>query len=76
LMDFGKATLTNKNRYQSPSGFYKEIEDEDKFKQWLLHTIQENTGRRTFYGGKRKRTLTKKRINRKSKYTNKHRGRR
>ena len=22
LMDFGKATLTNKNRYQSPSGFY------------------------------------------------------
>jgi serine/threonine protein kinase len=76
LMDFGKATLTNKNRYQSPSGFYKEIEDEDKFKKWLLHTIQENTGRRTFYGGKRKRRLTKKRINRKSKYTNKHRGRR
>jgi hypothetical protein len=73
LMDFGKATLTRNNRYQSQSGFYKQIDDEDKFEQWLSQTIQENMGRRTFYGGRRKKILTKNRRNRKTKYTYKRR---
>ena len=75
LMDFGKATLTDNSRYQSPSGFYKEINDISKFEQWLSHKIQENTGRRSFYGGRRKRRLTKNKKNRKSRYTYKRRGR-
>ncbi len=76
LMDFGKATLTHNNRYQSPSGFYKEIDDISKFEQWLLHKIQENTGRRTFYGGRRKKRRTKNRRNKKARNTYKQRGRR
>ena len=60
LMDFGKATLTNKNRYQSPSGFYKQLDDQGKFDEWLSHAIQQNTGRRHFYGGKKRRTHKKK----------------
>ena len=59
LMDFGKATLTNNNRYQSPSGFYKEIDTKEKFDKWLSHTIQPNIGL-TFYGGKKKTKITKK----------------
>ena len=60
LMDFGKATLTNKNRYQSPSGFYKQLDDQGKFNEWLLHEIHENTGLRKFYGGKKRKTHKKK----------------
>jgi hypothetical protein len=56
LMDFGKATLTNKNRYQSPSGFYKQLDDQGKFDEWLTHAIQQNTGRRKFYGGRKRKT--------------------
>jgi hypothetical protein len=77
LMDFGKATLTDKNRYQSPSGFYKEIEDKDSFSTWVFGTTSPNKNvRRTFYGGRRKKRVTKNRRNRKSKYTNKQRRRR
>jgi hypothetical protein len=75
LMDFGNATLTDNNRYQSPYGFYKEIDDRSEFEHWLSNTIQENTGRRSFYGGRRKRRLTKNKKNRKSRYTYKRRGR-
>jgi len=58
LMDFGKATLTNNNRYQSPSGFYKEIDTKEKFQKWLSHEIQPNIGL-TFYGGKKKKNIKK-----------------
>ena len=60
LMDFGKATLTNSNRYQSPSGFYEQIDNKEKFDAWLSHTIHVNTGRRSFYGGRKQRTHKKK----------------
>lgn len=60
LMDFGKATLTDKNRYQSPSGFYKQLDNKEKFNEWLSHAIQVNTGRRHFYGGKKRKTHKKK----------------
>jgi hypothetical protein len=60
LMDFGKATLTNKNRYQSPSGFYKQLDDAEKFNEWLSPTIRQNTGRRHFYGGRKRKTHKKK----------------
>jgi hypothetical protein len=56
LMDFGKATLSEKNRYPSPSGFYKQLNDREKFNEWLSHAIQVNTGRRHFYGGKKRKT--------------------
>lgn len=60
LMDFGKATLSDKNRYQSPSGFYEQLDDAEKFNEWLTHTVRQNTGRRNFYGGKKRRTNKKK----------------
>lgn len=56
LMDFGKATLSEKNRYQSPSGFYKQLNDREKFNEWLSHKIHVNTGSQTFYGGKKRKT--------------------
>ena len=56
LMDFGKATLSEKNRYPSPSGFYKQLNDREKFNEWLSHKIHVNTGSQTFYGGKKRRT--------------------
>lgn len=60
LMDFGKATMSKKNRYPSPSGFYKELNDRENFNEWLSHKIHENTGQRHFYGGKKRRTHKKK----------------
>ncbi len=60
LMDFGKATLSDKNRYQSPSGFYEQLDDQGKFDEWLTHAVRQNTGRRNFYGGKKRRTNKKK----------------
>jgi hypothetical protein len=66
LMDFGKATLTNSNRYQSSSGFYEQINNKVEFDAWLSHTIHVNTGRRSFYGGRKKRN-TKKQKQRKRK---------
>ena len=59
-MNFGKATLTNLNRYQSPSGFYEQINDKEKFDAWLSHTIHVNSGSRSFYGGRKKRNTKNK----------------
>lgn len=56
LMDFGKATLSKNNRYPSPSGFYKQLNDRENFNEWLSHKIHVNTGSRTFYGGKKRKT--------------------
>lgn len=54
LMDFGKATITRNQRYQSPSGFYKQIDSKEKFEEWLGRKIQVNDGSKDFYGGKYK----------------------
>jgi hypothetical protein len=67
LMDFGKATLTDKNRYPSTTGFYKQLDSEDKFKEWLLRTIPVNDRRRTLYGGRKKRTRRNKKQRRQQK---------
>jgi hypothetical protein len=56
FMDFGKATMSKNNRYPSPSGFYKQLNDREKFNEWLSHKIHVNTGSQTFYGGKKRRT--------------------
>jgi len=60
LLDFGKATTTNNQRYQSPSGFYKEIDSKEKFQEWLERKIQVNINK-NFYGGKRQKTKKRRR---------------
>ena len=54
LLDFGKATVTRNQRYQSPSGFYKQIDSKEKIEEWLGRKIQVNDGSKDFYGGKYK----------------------
>ena len=72
MIDFGKATLINNDqRYQTTTGFYKEIKTKNQFRKWLIGTQAEMSFEETtYYGGKKKSYKNKKiRKTRKSKKT-------
>ena len=56
VMDFGKATLTNQNRYQSTSGFYEELLTQKGLEQWFSRAILPNFWGKKIYGGRKRRT--------------------
>jgi len=56
VMDFGKATLTNENRYPSTSGFYEELHNKTELKQWFSRDILPIFRGKKIYGGRKRRT--------------------
>jgi hypothetical protein len=72
MIDFGKATLINNDqRYQTTTGFYKEIVSKEQFRKWLMGTLDDYSfEKRNYYGGKKRSYKNKKmRKTRKSKKT-------
>jgi hypothetical protein len=62
MIDFGKATLINNDqRYQTTTGFYKEVETKDQFRKWLMGTLDDYSfEKRNYYGGKKRSYKNKK----------------
>ena len=71
VMDFGKATLTNKNRYQSTSGFYEELHKKKEFEQWFSRAILPIFWGKKIYGGRKRRTSKAPRKKHKNTYRRK-----